>query len=98
LTEKSCLVVSVPKITGRYYTVQFLNGWGETVANINERVFPEHPNGEFAICLEGSQVPVPAGSSIRTIPRTSKPCMRFKTAREPTNQVPARSSSSTGIP
>ena len=32
--EQSCLVVSVPKITGRYYTVQFLNGWGETVANI----------------------------------------------------------------
>jgi hypothetical protein len=38
--EKSCLMVSVPKIAGRYYTVQFLNGWGETVANINERVFP----------------------------------------------------------
>ena len=43
--EKSCLVVTVPKIIGRYYTVQFLNGWGETVANINERVFPQHPKG-----------------------------------------------------
>jgi hypothetical protein len=57
--EKSCLIVSVPRITGRYYTVQFLNGWGETVANINERVFPQHPSGEFAICLAGSQVAVP---------------------------------------
>ena len=60
--EKSCLVVSVPKITGRYYTVQFLNGWGETVANINERVFPQRPDGDFAICLEGSQVPAPEGA------------------------------------
>jgi hypothetical protein len=40
IDENSCLLVSVPRITGRYYTVQFLNGWGETLANINERVFP----------------------------------------------------------
>jgi len=66
--EKSCLVVSVPKITGRYYTVQFLNGWGETVANINERVFPQRPSGEFAICLQGSQVPVPAGAQRIDVP------------------------------
>jgi hypothetical protein len=32
--ENSCLLVTVPKITGRYYTVHFLNGWDETVANI----------------------------------------------------------------
>ncbi len=57
--EQSCLAVSIPRISGRYYTVQFLNGWGETVANINERVFPQHPNGDFAVCLKGSQVTVP---------------------------------------
>lgn len=66
--EKSCLVVTVPKITGRYYTVQFLNGWGETVANINERVFPKHPSGDFAICLAGSQVAVPAGTQRIDVP------------------------------
>ena len=66
--EKSCLIVSVPKITGRYYTVQFLNGWGETVANINERVFPEHPSGEFAVCLKGSQADVPAGAQRVEVP------------------------------
>jgi hypothetical protein len=66
--EKSCLMVSVPKIAGRYYTVQFLNGWGETVANINERVFPQHPNGEFAVCLKGSQVNVPAGAQRVDVP------------------------------
>jgi hypothetical protein len=59
--ENSCVMVTVPKITGRYYTVQFLNGWGETVANLNERVFPQHPHGKFAVCLKGSRVDVPAG-------------------------------------
>ena len=66
--DKSCLMVSVPKITGRYHTVQFLNGWGETVANINERVFPKRPDGEFAVCLKGSQVDVPAGAQRVDVP------------------------------
>lgn len=60
--ERSFLLATVPKISGRYYTVQFLNGWGETVANINERVFPQHPHGEFAVCLQGSSVRIPAGA------------------------------------
>jgi hypothetical protein len=59
--ESSCTIVTVPKITGRYYTVQFLNGWDETLANINERVFPNSPNGDFAICLRGANVSLPAG-------------------------------------
>jgi hypothetical protein len=66
--EKSCLIVSVPKITGRYYTIQFLNGWGETVANINERVFPEHPSGEFAVCLKGSHAELPATAQRVEVP------------------------------
>ena len=61
IDDRSYLMVSVPKISGRYYTVQFLNGWGETVANINERVYPQHPYGEFALCLKGSNVKVPTG-------------------------------------
>lgn len=60
--ENSCTIVTVPKITGRYSTVQFLNGWGETLANINERVFPEKPYGEFAVCLKGSNVSIPDGA------------------------------------
>lgn len=68
LDDKSCLMVSVPEITGRYYTVQFLNGWGDTVANINERAFPAHPNGKFAVCLKGAQVSVPAGVQVVEVP------------------------------
>ena len=66
--ENSCLLVTVPRVTGRYYTVQFLNGWGETVANINERVVPQHPDGLFAVCLRGSSVQVPAGAQRIDVP------------------------------
>jgi len=62
IDEKSCALVSVPKIEDRYYTVQFLNGWGETLANLNERVFPQHPDGEFAVCLKGAEVTLPPGT------------------------------------
>ena len=66
--EKSCALVTVPKITGRYYTVQFLNGWGETVANINERVVPQHAHGEFAVCLQGADVKLPAATQRVDVP------------------------------
>jgi len=59
IDEESCLLVTVPPIQGRYYTVEFLNGWGETLANINEREFLDHPNGLFAIVLNGSGVDTP---------------------------------------
>ena len=60
--ENCYLRVTVPKIAGRYYTVEFLNGWGETLANINERVFPDKPYGEFAVCYKGSNVSIPDGA------------------------------------
>jgi hypothetical protein len=60
--ETSCTIVSVPKMEGRYYTVQVLNGWGETLANINERLFPKRAHGDFALCLRGSPVTVPDGA------------------------------------
>lgn len=66
--ESSCTIVSVPKVEGRYYTVHFLNGWGETIANINERLFPKRPFGEFAICLRGADVAVPAGATRIDLP------------------------------
>ena len=60
--ENCYLLVTVPQITGRYYTVQFLNGWGETLANINERLFPNKPSGQFAVCYKGSKVAIPDGA------------------------------------
>ncbi len=61
LDEDSWMLVTVPRIKGRYYVVEFLDGWGETVANLNERVYPNHPDGQFGICLKGSRVALPAG-------------------------------------
>lgn len=71
--EKTCDIVQLPKIKGRYYTFQVLNGWGETIANINERTFADHPYGKFALCLKGSGVTIAHG-----IPRIDLPS---KTAR-----------------
>jgi hypothetical protein len=62
--ETSCTIVTVPEIKDRYYTVQFLNGWGETLANINERVFPNRASGDFAVCLRGAKVELP-GDALR---------------------------------
>ena len=55
--ESSCTIVSVPKIQDRYFTVQFLN--------INERVFPQQPYGDFAVCLKGAKVKLPDGLTSR---------------------------------
>jgi hypothetical protein len=66
--DTSCTLVDVPPITGRYYTVQALNGWGETVANVNERTYPEHPSGAFAFCLRGAKVALPAGTQRIDLP------------------------------
>src|SRR2546425_9103362 len=57
--EHSAVLVEVPVISGRYYTFQVLDGWGETILNINDRTFPQHPSGLFALCLQGSQPVIP---------------------------------------
>ena len=66
--KNSCTIVEVPAIKKRYYTVQVLNGWGETVANINERSFPQHPSGLFGLCLRGGQAKLPAGTQRIDLP------------------------------
>ncbi len=60
--ENSSTVIDVPEISGRYYTVHVLNPWGETIANINERTFPDRPVGSFALCLKGSSTALPDGA------------------------------------
>ncbi|MFK0090322.1 DUF1214 domain-containing protein [Pseudomonas sp. NPDC090755] len=79
LDERSCVQISVPKITDRYYTVQFLNGWGETLANINERSQPDHPYGDFAVCLKDANVTLPAGVKRIDLPaRTARMLSRVE--------------------
>ena len=53
--ESTAAVLEIPEIRGRYHTVQVCNGWGEVVANINERNFPRRPHGRYALCLKGAR-------------------------------------------
>ncbi|HEY5803450.1 MAG TPA: DUF1214 domain-containing protein [Lysobacter sp.] len=86
--ENSCTIFSVPSIKGRYYTVQFLNGWGETVANINERNFPDHPSGDFWMCLKGAAVQVPADAVRIDLPgKTSRVLARVELGADPRQGV-----------
>ncbi|MGT2429051.1 DUF1254 domain-containing protein [Cupriavidus basilensis] len=41
--EKTCAVVNVPRIKGRYYTVQFLNGWGRQSPTSTNATIPAIP-------------------------------------------------------
>ncbi|MCV9927950.1 DUF1214 domain-containing protein [Flavobacterium sp. LS1R49] len=54
------VILNVPKIEGRYYTAQLLDGWGEVIVNINERNFPKTPYGKFALVLKGTNPTIPA--------------------------------------
>lgn len=56
------VILNVPEIKGRYYTAQLLDGWGEVIVNINERTFPDHPFGKFALVLQGSNPLIPEGA------------------------------------
>jgi len=54
------VILNVPKIEGRYYTAQLLDGWGEVITNINERNYPKTPYGKFAMVLKGTNPVTPA--------------------------------------
>lgn len=82
--KNSCTIVEVPAIKKRYYTVQVLNGWGETVANINERNFPQHPSGLFGLCLRGTEGKLPAGTQRIDLPgRKSRILARIELGGDP---------------
>jgi len=57
--ERTPVIVEVPQITGRYYTAQILDEWGEVITNINPRMFAAKPHGRFALVKPGSSVKIP---------------------------------------
>jgi hypothetical protein len=88
LDDKSCTLLDLPEIKGRYYTVQVLNGWGEVTANINERNFPKHPFGKFAFCIKGAAAVLPKGTLRVTLPsRKSRMLMRIELGANPAEAV-----------
>ena len=55
-------ILEIPEVpAGRYYTAQIVDEWAEITHNINERNFPDHPHGRYAICLAGSSPEIPDG-------------------------------------
>jgi len=88
LDEKSCTLIELPEIKGRYYTVQALNGWGEVTANINERNFPKHPFGKFAFCLKDTKATLPKGTQRVNLPsRKSRILMRIELGANPADAL-----------
>src|SRR5262249_15618902 len=84
LDETSCTLLTLPKITGRYYTVEILNGWAEVTANINERNFPKHPSGTFALCLKGAKATLPPDAQRINLPnRKSRVLIRIELGAKP---------------
>ncbi|MCP8899504.1 DUF1214 domain-containing protein [Gilvimarinus xylanilyticus] len=68
IDENSAVILSIPEVQNRYYTAQFLDGWGEVITNINERNYPDHPYGDFALCLKPCQVDLPEGAYLIEVP------------------------------
>ena len=87
--EKSCTLIELPEIKGRYYTVQALNGWGEVTANINERNYRKHPFGKFAFCLKGAKnILLPKGTQRVDLPsRKSRILMRIELDANPADAI-----------
>ncbi|HEY1304064.1 MAG TPA: DUF1214 domain-containing protein [Vicinamibacterales bacterium] len=65
--DHTCTLIEIPTMVGRYYTIQILNPWGETIANINERTNPNHPSGAFLVCSKDARVTLPTGSATQRV-------------------------------
>jgi hypothetical protein len=56
------VLLDIPEVTGRYYTAQILDEWGEVIVNINERTFPSQPFGKFALVKPNSKATILPGA------------------------------------
>lgn len=82
--DEHAVVLEVPEIKNRYYTVQLLDGWGEVVTNINERNFPEHPHGKFAFVKKGTNPSIPSDAIKIELPSEKvKVLLRVEQKRRP---------------
>ncbi len=88
IDNNSCTIVEIPEIKDRYYTVQFLNGWGETTANLNDRNYPKHPYGKFAACLKDTNVKLEPDMQKFIVPsKKSRVLARIELGKNPEDAV-----------
>ena len=59
IDENTPVILEIPIVEGRYYTAQIMDEWADIITNINERNYPDHPYGTYALCLEGSDPEIP---------------------------------------
>lgn len=87
--ESTPAILQIPEIpAGRYYTAQIVDEWAEITHNINERNFPHHPSGRFAICLAGSSPDIPPDSLRVDIPSAkAKLLTRVQLGTDPATAV-----------
>ena len=57
--DESAVLLGVPRIEGRYYTVQICDEWGNVITNINERNYPLSPFGTYAFVTPNSVAVLP---------------------------------------
>lgn len=57
--DRTPVVLAVPEVVNRYYTVQILDEWGDVITNINPRTFPSRPHGTFAFVSPLSRAKIP---------------------------------------
>lgn len=62
------VTLEIPSITDRYYTVQIMDVWGEVIANVNKRNYPDHPSGTVAFRLAGSTPTLPDDALVIDLP------------------------------
>ena len=60
--DASAVLLRVPDVNGRYYTVQICDEWGNVITNINERNYPLNPAGMFAFVTPDSVADLPGGA------------------------------------
>lgn len=57
--DQSAVLLEVPQVEGRYYTVQICDEWGNVVTNINERDYPLNPYGTYVFVTPDTVAEIP---------------------------------------
>ena len=78
--DETTAMLTIPEITGRYYTAQLSDEWGDVIVNINERTMPSSPSGRFALHAPGVTPPADAGVAIELHSRKAKVLARVEIA------------------
>jgi hypothetical protein len=79
LDEHACVRLEVPDSDGRAWNWQMVDGWGETLIDVDEGAFAD--GGTYAFCLRAARGDVPEGAARVELPvRKSRALLRVAAA------------------